>query len=268
MSYQQSSLCSNVCAYASATAPYFNSNYKTQYNSNDCIDDFVAPNELTISVPQMQSVSKHYSAGLYLSSHHDAHKEYFVVDDFLTNLQKTVFVDDAALIEEYCRTAFKLTTNKELPKNIAIHLCNASELKRSHSQSGGVWSDGIQGFSINRGLKSISEIFVKKDFLDRVMLTLGHEIGHVISPTLPDGRDEEAKAFAFSIAWMRAIVDNNIAGLTNAIALAPAKNGLHDAGYGFVQELLDAGASAFEIFDKLALGLSSINARLETIIIN
>ena len=205
-------------------------------------------------------------AGLYLSN---ARHNYFVIEPFLTNAVKTIFVDDAELIEEPCRQAFRATTGKELPNNIIIHLCSGSELKQRHLENGGKWSAGIQGFSINKGAKNASGIFVKKDTIDRVMVTLGHEIGHVISPALPDARDEEAKAFAFSIAWMNAIIDNNIAGLTNAIAPLPASNGIHDAGFEFVQcQIHEKKTSAFDVFIKLTDGLISINSKLERITLN
>ena len=215
-----------------------------------------------------KKMSRNY-AGLYLSN---SIQNYFTIEPFLTNAVKTEFVDDAELIEEPCRLAFKATTGNDLPKNIRIHLCNESELKQMHSKNGGKWSAEIQGFSINRGHKKVSDVFVKKDSFDRVMITLGHEIGHVISPALNDVRDEEAKAFAFSIAWMNAIIDNNIAGLTNAINPLPANNGIHDAGFEFVQSQLYNqkinAVTAFDIFRQLADGLISINNQLEKIMMN
>jgi len=192
---------------SSGSTNYFSSEYH-----NSSIDLLVdsQPHALTISDAK---ISEAYTKNLYLSnSKHD----YFTIEPFLTHLQETEFVDDAKLVEEPCKTAFRLTTGKELPSNISIRLCSQDELKKAHIENGGIWSSGIQGFSINRGAKKVSEVFVKKDSIDRVMITLGHEIGHVISKTLPDTRDEEAKAFAFSIAWMRVIIDNNIAGLSNA----------------------------------------------------
>ena len=263
---QQGGYGGSSSGYAAGSNSYSQSYQSNAYqNSSGSIDDFVAsaPQTLTLSQAWQGYIPQQYARGVYLSNRV---QDYFVVDDFLTNAKETDFVDDAKLVEVPCREAFKACTGKELPRNIMIRLCSESELKKFHSQTGGVWSSGIQGFSLNRGLKGVSEVFVKKDFLDRVMLTLGHEIGHVISPTLQDSRDEEAKAFAFSIAWMRAIVENNIAGLTNAINPNPARNGLHDAGFGFVQDHLNAGTSAFETFTKLAQGLISITQRRETII--
>ena len=239
------------------------SNYLTGEYHNSSIDLLAsaAPQALTISE---RKIAEAYTKNLYLSNNK---QDYFAIEPFLTHAQETEFVNDAKMIEEPCKEAFRQTTGKELPKNISIHLCNPQELKRIHTQHGGHWSDGIQGFSINRGPTKTSDVFVKKDMFDSVMITLGHEIGHVISPTLPDIRDEEAKAFAFSMAWMRTIVDNNIAGLSNAINPQPAKNGIHDAGYEFVQEELQKqNTGAFNIFMQLCEGILTITNRLEQII--
>ncbi len=239
------------------------SNYLTGEYHNSSIDILAnnAPQALTISDTKIPQA---YTKNLYLSN---TKQDYFAIEPFLTHNQETEFVNDARIIEEPCKQAFRLTTGKELPKNIRIHLCSQEELKKAHTEHGGKWSNGIQGFSINCGPKKISEVFVKKDNLDRVMITLGHEIGHVISQTLKDIRDEEAKAFAFSIAWMRTIVENNIAGLSNAINLQPAKNGIHDAGFEFVEEEISRQKiSAFEIFLQLCEGMLTITNRLEQII--
>ena len=81
----------------------------------------------------------------------------------------------------------------------------------------------------------LSEIFIKEDLLDKVMLTLGHELGHVLTKRLNNNKDEEAKAFAFSIAWMRTIKQHNIGNLATSIQLdQPARNGLHDVALDFI----------------------------------
>ncbi|MBI4141123.1 hypothetical protein HY485_04775 [Candidatus Woesearchaeota archaeon] len=224
------------------------------------VDDSGLVHALTVSSREMPTKYNN----LYLAK---AQQDYFVTAPFLTHLLPTKFVDDASVLEEPAKEAFRKTTGKELPNNITIHLCTEKELRVAHERHSGFWSAGIQGFSINRGLKGISEVFVKKGLLDEVMVTLGHEIGHVISTTLNDVRDEEAKAFAFSIAWMRTIVDNNIAGLSNAINPNPAKNGIHDVGFEFVQGQLQNKMSAFDIFLQLANGVLSITKQLEQVIL-
>lgn len=238
--------------------------YHTGEYRNSSIDLLVDGAQHTLTISEA-NIPAQYTQNLYLTN---TKQDYFAIEPFLTNAQETEFVNDAKTIEEPCKQAFRLTTGKELPKNIAINLCTEEELKKIHLQQGGKWSKGIQGFSINKGPKRISEIFVKKDFLDKVMITLGHEMGHVIAQTLPDARDEEAKAFAFSIAWMQTIVQNNIAGLTNAINPMPAKNGVHDAGFEFVnEEISKQQTSAFNIFRQVCEGILSITQRLEQIII-
>ena len=76
-----------------------------------------------------------------------------------------------------------------------------------------------------------------------------------MTKTLKDKHDEEAKAFAFSFAWMKAIKENNIAGLEDAIIMEnPAHNGLHDVAHRFVVTLIERGKEAIEIFNALIRG--------------
>ena len=143
------------------------------------------------------------------------------------------FVGSAGEIEHYIKEAFELTTGKSLPSNINISVLNEQEFRKIAP------SQGTIGLSINRnhcGL--VSEIFVLNSDIARVMLTLGHEIGHVFSPTLGNAQDEEAKAYAFSFMWMQKIQEHNIAGLQDAVVLEnPAKNGLDDVALQFVANL-------------------------------
>ena len=98
----------------------------------------------------------------------------------------------------------------------------------------------------------LSEIFVKNDFLGRVLLTFGHELGHVLTQTLNHAQDEEAKAYAFSLAWMRLIKEHNIAGLKEAIVTErPAENGLHNVAFNFVEDLQKRGKGWWEIYQEL-----------------
>jgi hypothetical protein len=178
-------------------------------------------------------------------------------DSFLSsNRPSTTFVGDAADIKDFVEEAFNLVTGNRLPNNIVINVLSKEDFVRANSASGGNWNEGIQGFAINRrkiGLQS--EIFVRKGELDRIMITLGHEIGHVVTDQLYDKRDEEAKAFAFSIAWMKKIKQFNVANLSTAIVLdRPAKNGLHDIALDFVAEKIKAGADAFELFENISCG--------------
>lgn len=177
----------------------------------------------------------------------------------------TQFVGEAAEIEQYVREAFQATTGDELPNDIEIRVCSPFELKRIHAQFGGTWSQGIQGFAVNRCGKGVSEVFVKENFLDALLLVIGHELGHVLTAPLPSQRDEEAKAFAFEMAWLRQIQRENIAGLSRSIVLdrRPAENGLHNVAFSFVYRLLERGREAFEVYLDLVRGALSLEQRLE-----
>ena len=88
------------------------------------------------------------------------------------------------------------------------------------------------------------------------MLVLGHEIGHVLTETLPNKHDEEAKAFAFSIEWAITIKKNNIANLglniKDELDFQPARNGLHDVAFAFVDLMVRKGRKAIELHDDLS----------------
>ncbi len=214
------------------------------------------------AIEQPKKQAKTYSS-LYLSPQR---RDYFTADAFLIH-QLTMFVGSAKEIEEFAKEAFEKTTGTQLPQNIIIHVCSKEKIKQVHEERAGRWDESIIGFSFNGHAHRTSEIFVQEGTLDRVMLTLGHELGHVISPTLSDARDEEAKAFAFSLAWMRAIVDNNIAGLANCINPNPAKNGLHDVAFDFVVAKIREGSQPFSLFNSIATRQLSLLQKLEQIII-
>jgi len=98
-----------------------------------------------------------------------------------------------------------------------------------------------------------------EDELARLMLTMGHELGHIITLPMNDPRDEEAKAFAFSMAWMDAIKENNIGNLSTVINPRPAKNGLHNVAFDFVLSLIENGRKAIDVYLELIKGEVSIN---------
>ena len=183
------------------------------------------------------------------------------------NRPTTQFIGEAEDIENYVREAFSATTGDDLPDDIEIRVCSPFELKSIHKQFGGTWSPGILGFAINRHGSGVSEIFVKENFLDALLLVIGHELGHVITPPLPDQRDEEAKAFAFEMAWLRTLQKENIAGLSGAIVLdfVPADNGLHNVAFGFINDLIQRGREAFHIYSDLVRGALSLEQRLEAV---
>ncbi len=203
-----------------------------------------------------------YTEGTYLNNR-PKQSMYFAPDVFLNNIP-TEFISSGdeeqgkfilSLVEE----AFEATTGKQFPKGIKVRVCSGEGLKKFHNLHNGKWSPGIRGFSINRRGFGTSEVFVKEDELARLMLTMGHEIGHVIALPMNDPIDEEAKAFAFSMAWMNSIRENNIGSLSAAINPRPAKNGLHNVAFEFVLGLIENGRKAIDVYLELIKGGISIN---------
>jgi hypothetical protein len=167
----------------------------------------------------------------------------------------TQFVEDAEEIKDVTKSIFEALTGQPFPDDIIVRVCSEEEMKKMHSANGGTWNPGIMGFAINRHPYP-STIFVRNNHLDALMLTVGHELGHVLSPRLDDTLDEEAKAFAFELAWVKTIVENNIAGLGANFNpdFVPANNGLHDRAFAFVQKTARKGKEALRIFWELAKG--------------
>lgn len=176
----------------------------------------------------------------------------FNPSNFVTS--HTPFVGEAEQIMPYVEEAFRKTTGKNLPNDFSLVLCDKEELKTAHQFFNGMWNDGIQGFCVNRNGFGESRIFVKKDELAKVMLTVGHEIGHLQTSSL-NGVEEEAKAFAFSMEWMNKIKENNIANLENTIITEhPAENGLHNVAFDFVANMMRQGVNAIDVFNGLIEG--------------
>ncbi|MBI3033176.1 hypothetical protein HYY69_06890 [Candidatus Woesearchaeota archaeon] len=208
-----------------------------------------------INLDSIHQKQQYYGVKSCLSAYlpHPPREYHHVVDNFLHIYRPvTQFIGNAEQIKQYILEAFKLTTGNELPDDISITISSAEQLQRIHGQFSSEWSNGIQGFSLNK----TRQVFVKEGDLDRVMLVVGHEIGHVLSNTLDNKHDEEAKAFAFEIPWMEAIIKHNIANLKDNINLdfIPANNGLHDIAFGFVKKVINSGKQALELFKDLIKG--------------
>lgn len=171
---------------------------------------------------------------------------------------KSRFVDDNNKARRIAEETFELMLKEKMPSNISINILPFDEFKALHSRFG-AWSNGILGFSINNDEK---KIFVRENHLDSLMLVIGHEIGHVLTDTLPNKHDEEAKAFAFSIEWAKTIKEHNIANLglsiKEEIDFQPARNGLHDFAFEFVDFMVKRGRRAIELHDDLARRYVSI----------
>ncbi len=179
----------------------------------------------------------------------------------------SIFVNASEQVQEIMREAFRKTAGQEFPDNLAIAICPPHEMRRLHEHSGGTWDSGIMGFCINRNGRGRTDIVVKEDHLDRLLITLGHEIGHAMSLTLPDEHDEEAKAFAFSLAWMDTIVLHNIGGLSSAVNPRPAQNGLHNVAFDFVIGRVRAGDDPLALFGRLARGETHVKHAAAPIIL-
>jgi len=168
----------------------------------------------------------------------------FIPDTFLKPGTRSSFVGKAEEIREYVEDVFQKMLNKPFPADIKISVLDEPAFRKIAP------SQGVIGLSINRSQQGLlSEIFVKKDYLARIMLTVGHELGHVLTPSLGNAQDEEAKAYAFSLAWMKVIKEHDIAGLGEAIIFEnPANNGLHDVAYNFVMKMVREGLDYWNIY--------------------
>lgn len=249
-------------AYSGHKQEYFSSKQLYAHASIDSVVNSasVERRAAPIAVPSYVPSS---AKGAYLASHtpHD----YFTTDTFLKPGSTARFVGDAEEIAEDIKEAFMATTGDELPQDIVINVLNDAEFRKAHVAHEGNWSEGIMGFSLNSNGKGVNTVFVRAAPLDRLMLTVGHEIGHVLTQSLGNAHDEEAKAFAFSLAWMDAIKQHNIAGIGSNILPAPAENGLHDRAFAFVLNIIDNGTRAWDAFLQLARGTLTITNQLETV---
>lgn len=171
---------------------------------------------------------------------------------------RTRFIDDNNEAKAIAEEIFELMTREKIPSDISISILPFDEFKALHSRFG-AWSNGILGFSMNGADR---KIFVRENNLDSLILVIGHEIGHLLTKTLPNKHDEEAKAFAFSIEWARIIKKHNVANLglniKDGIDFQPARNGLHDIAFSFVDFMVRKGRSAMQLHDDLAKKYVSI----------
>lgn len=253
------SYCNQGCGYGSCSSGYSNANPMQEYARHasqlEQIAQYTKTNaSITQTLPQ------------YLSMQADYRLQNTPEEVFLNPSRPlTEIVINEDKIMPYVKEAFEKTTGKEFPSNLKVVVLSEKAFNEVHEGHKGVHSQFVQGFAINRNGRGLNEVFVKRNHLDSLMLTIGHEIGHVMSYTLEDERDEEAKAFAFSMAWMKAIKENNIAGIANSINPRPAVNGIHDKAFEFVLEMSEQGSTAMELFEKLSKGELSIRNKLELV---
>jgi hypothetical protein len=157
-------------------------------------------------------------------------------------------------MQELIEEAFEKTTNESLPDDIIIHLLDEEEFAKASLEFSNSYSESVQGFALNRKhLNQKSEIFVKKQDLAKTMLVVGHEIGHVLTPVLNNKRAEEAKAYTFEVAFIKAIHKHNVGDLKYSLNISsqPANNGLHDKAYNYIIGKLNEGIDTLDIFKEL-----------------
>ncbi|MBI2146190.1 hypothetical protein HYU22_02530 [Candidatus Woesearchaeota archaeon] len=188
------------------------------------------------------------SSSTYTFFPQQAQTEYhFHPETFLKPGRDGKFIGKAEEIKGYVEEAFTAIFDAPFPHDIKISVCSENEFRNIAPHPSTI------GLSLNRREQGlISEIFVLNDSLGRVLLTVGHELGHVLTKTLHSSHDEEAKAYAFSLAWMNVIREKDIAGLSNAIiAERPAENGLHNVAFFFVEKLIREGKRAWEVYVQI-----------------
>lgn len=197
------------------------------------------------------------------SYHDDAGSDYFTQpftpSIFLAPGFKEVIPKNHEQAIGFAQEAFRLMTGKELPENVLIEIHPRAEFRLIHSRFGR-WDEGIRGFSINGHERKL--IFIRETDLCSMLITIGHEIGHVNSDTLPNAHDEEAKAFAFTIEWANILKKSDIGGVGSSIkdefTFNPAKNGLHDIAFAFVDFMAKNGRKSLELHDDLVKKYVSI----------
>lgn len=151
----------------------------------------------------------------------------------------------------------KSIISSPLPYDLSITLCRGEEFKKHYEARAekNRWHQGIRGFSLHGAPK---EIFVLRDTLEQTLLTLGHEIGHILTPPAVNALTEEAKAYAFEILFLEAMQRRNTKGIKDRIDLSalgtPAANGVHNVALQWVNSFLMDGRSAKDIYDGIIHG--------------
>ncbi len=249
--YASSGSSSHLERIASYASPSYAGNSQTYFSAQH----HAQPQLFYHVAPQSQNFYSSHSeteSFLYNFFKSKIHIEYsFDPNAFLLpGRQPQRFIGTTEEIKRFVEEAFRQTLSIPFPDDLTLTILNNKDFRKLAPDQ------GVIGFSINRKEQGlVSEIFILNDELDRVMLTIGHELGHVISPPLHSRQNEEAKAFAFAQLWMKTIKQHNIANLATAITLEnPAQNGLHDVAFSFVAKLMRHGKSAKEIVHGLLTG--------------
>ncbi|MBI5389907.1 hypothetical protein HZB02_00275 [Candidatus Woesearchaeota archaeon] len=207
---------------------------------------------LSYHSPQRTSSASTYETASYGSSSSYTTmltpEEQFKAEEFIVGDSET-FVDTLGEIRPFVEEMIFKTTGTPLDTSIQMTLCCETAFNNQLLRFGGETSNSILGFAIH---EPKPRVFVKAGSMEQVLLTFAHEIGHVLSPRLPSTVDEEAKAFAFTLACMEKIKEHNIAGVGEHIRMPkPAENGIHNTALDKVMTLLRTGISALDLFGSM-----------------
>ena len=216
--------------------------------SRDVLFSYSAIERAPLSLPY----STHQEKYQFLTVQPEYH---FVPDNFLKPGKEGIFVGKAEEVREFVEEAFEKIFSQPFPNHIKMSILNQEEFRKIAP------SPNTIGFSLNRGQGGLlSEIFILNDTLGRVMLTIGHELGHVLTKTLPNPHDEESKAYAFSLLWMKIIQEHDIAHLGDAIITeCPAENGLHNIAFRFVERMMRMGKEVWNLYGDIVQGKVSVS---------
>jgi hypothetical protein len=256
-SYNNNIISSNFSSYNNTTlsASIQKTNQIITGNSIDALVNNIQPKSnlpvLYDNSQNFNNINCVYNQSNYLPKNKP---QYDVVGQFLNPIRpKTQFINEAWQIQDCIKESFQTLMNKSFPDDIIVKVCDKETMKMICEQNNSKFKEGTLGFAINN--KQInnnqnSQIFILQNNLDKMMLVIGHEIGHVLSHRLNNPHNEEAKAFAFELAWAKVIKENNIANLQDSINLnlKPARNGLHDVAFNFVANQIKKGNNALELF--------------------
>ena len=237
------------------------------YNSNDCGYSCTPSTSMYSAIQGYSSgISGGYSSGAssYTSQSSSNNSDMYSSQQSVQDFSPSFFVDDSVesietlpeqeTIVEHAKTTFQELTGQEFPENISVSICDDTEFKKFLFSSGAKSSSGVLGFALNRKGRGRSHVFVRKMSLPQIFVTLGHEIGHVITNQLSDVRDEEAKAFSFARAWTEKVKELNIAGLDKFLRPQPALNGVHNVAFDFVERQVEEGKQSLQLYIDIAKG--------------
>jgi len=173
-----------------------------------------------------------------------------IIESFLALPSRATvqFIGEIEKIKPIIQEIFEKTTGRVLPENIVFEILPKEKFEEKFGKT-------TLGVSLNR-FPFISDVLLKENAVPQLLLTAGHEIGHVLSEPMDNAFLEEAKAYAFMLAWLRTIKENNIAGVGEFVKLSPpAKNGIHDRALNFVLDAVASGKNPLNLFEEIKNGV-------------